>query len=123
MLIPLAKELFVKYGWTLYLCGTIIHTDKKTQTGEDIPFVKLSRGARDKLPRGWFREAVLQLRDNCGYIQCTSTWKDKKQVVMFLHTNTIGRTKDHTVRRHVPGQRERNVIQKLHMLSKLMSSS
>ena len=42
------------------------------------------------------------------FIQCT-TWKDKKQV-MFLHTNTIGRTKDNHVRRHVRGQRDRNVI-------------
>jgi hypothetical protein len=66
---------------------------------------------RDSVPRGWFREAVLELKTNSGKrfcIQCT-TWKDKKQV-MFLHTNTIGRSKEDYVHRHVRGQRERQKI-------------
>ena len=106
--VKLAKELFIKYGWTL--CGTMTPTDKKTRTGHDVPFHKLSTGAKASVPRGWFREAVLELCDRGRkfYIQCT-TWKDKKQV-MFLHTNTIGRTKDNHVRRHIRGQRDRNVI-------------
>jgi hypothetical protein len=106
--IKLAKELFIKYGWTL--CGTITPTDKKTRAGHDVPFCKLSTGAKAAIPRGWYREAVLQLADRGRkfFIQCT-TWKDKKQV-MFLHTNTIGRSKDNHVRRHVRGQRDRNII-------------
>jgi hypothetical protein len=106
--VKLAKELFIKYGWTL--CGTMTPTDKKTRTGHDVPFCKLSTGAKATVPRGWYREAVLQLVDRGRkfFIQCT-TWKDKKQV-MFLHTNTIGRTKDNHVRRHIRGQRDRNVI-------------
>ena len=57
---------------------------------------------------------MLELADHGRkfFIQCT-TWKDKKQV-MFLHTNTIGRTKDNHVRRHVRGQRNRNVIRAPH---------
>ena len=39
------------------------------------------------------------------YIQCM-TWKDKKQGC-FLHSNAIGCSKTHTVRRHSRGQRER----------------
>lgn len=82
--IKLAKHLFEKYGWTF--CGTITPTDKKSRSSHDVPFLKLSRSARDSVPRGWFREAVLELKTNRGKrfcIQCT-TWKDKKQV-KFLH--------------------------------------
>ena len=50
--INLAKHLFEKYRWTLV--GTIIPTDKKTREDHDIPFLKLSNGARKQLDRGWF---------------------------------------------------------------------
>jgi hypothetical protein len=105
----LAEHLFVKYGWTL--CGTLTPTDKKTRTRKDVPFLKLSNGARNAVPRGWYREAVLEMKTARGkrfFIQCT-TWRDKKQV-MFLHSNTIGRSYDNYVRRHVRGQQNRNVI-------------
>ena len=64
-----------------------------------------------EVPRGWYREAVLKLRTRSGknyFVQCT-TWRDKKQVV-FLHYTGIGRSKDHSVRRHSRGKREREVI-------------
>jgi hypothetical protein len=50
--IKLAKELFIKYGWTL--CSTITPTDKKTRVGHDVPFCKLSTGAKAAIPRGWY---------------------------------------------------------------------
>jgi hypothetical protein len=105
----LAEHLFVKYGWTL--CGNLTPTNKKTRTRKDVPFLKLSNGTRNAVPRGWYREAVLEMktaRSKRFYIQCT-TWRDKKQV-MFLHSNTIGRSYDNYVRRHVRGQQNRNVI-------------
>jgi hypothetical protein len=86
-------------------------TDKKTRSRRDVPFLKLSNGARNSVPGGWYREAVLEMKTSTGkrfFIQCT-TWRDKKQV-MFVHTNTIGRSYDNFVRRHVRGQQNRNVI-------------
>jgi hypothetical protein len=107
--VSLAEHLFVNYEWTL--CGTMIPTDKKTRLRRDVLFLKLSNGARNAVPRGWYREAVLEMTTPTGklfYLQCT-TWRDKKQV-MFLHTNTIGRSSDNCVRRHVRGVRGRQVI-------------
>ena len=78
--IKLAKHMFNNYGWTIV--GTISPTDKKSRQDEDIPFLKLSNGARLGVKRGWFREAVIKLKSTAGkyyYIQCT-TWRDKKQV-------------------------------------------
>ena len=107
--VELAILLFEKYRWTI--CGTYSPTDKKTRLKHDVPFLKLSNGARNAVPRGWYREAVLEMRTASGklfYIQVT-TWRDKKQV-MFIHTNTIGRSINNFVRRHVRGERQRNVI-------------
>jgi hypothetical protein len=78
--IKLAKHLFEKYRWTLV--GTIVPTDtKKTREDHDIPFLKLSKEARNQLNRGWFWEACIQLSAGKThyYLQCT-TWNDKNQV-------------------------------------------
>ena len=80
--------------------GTITPTDKKSRADEDIPFLKLSNGARNMIPRGWFREAVIELRTSSGKkycVQCT-TWRDKKQVV-FLTSNRTGASTGLRVRR------------------------
>jgi len=72
--VKLAKESFEKYGWTIV--GTISPTDKKSREDEDIPFIKLSNGARLGVEHGWLCEAVIQLKSPSGktyYIQCT-TW-------------------------------------------------
>ena len=50
--VKLAKHLFEKYKWTMV--GTIVPTDKKTCEDHDIPFLKLSNGARNGLEIGWF---------------------------------------------------------------------
>ena len=42
--VKLAKELFIKYRWTL--CGTMTPGDKKTCVGHDVSFCKLSIGYR-----------------------------------------------------------------------------
>ena len=87
----LAKHLFEKYGWTLV--GTISPTDKKSRQDLDVPFLKLSEGARNKVERGWYREAVIKMKTSTGktyYIQCT-TWRDRKQV-MFISSNRVGAT-------------------------------
>ena len=57
--IRLAKLMYEKYGWSIV--GTITPTKKKQRDKEDFLFVKLSNGARNLLPRGWFREATIKL--------------------------------------------------------------
>lgn len=102
----LAMHMFEKYGWTI--CGTIVPTEKKSRTDIDVPFLKLSNGARNGLERGWFREAAIELKTKSNkryYIQCT-TWRDKKQV-MFLHNTEVGRSDGFSVMRHVKGQKRR----------------
>ena len=106
--VALATLLFEKYGWTLV--GTIVPTDKGQREKYDIPFSKLSKGAKDQLERGWFREAVIEMKTRTGkkyYIQCT-TWKDKKQVC-FLSSNRVGSSagKDITVLRGSKGTKKK----------------
>jgi len=88
--VKVAKDMFEEYGWAIV--GIIIPTDKKSREDEDIPFLKLSNGARNRVKRGWYREAVLKVKAKIGkhyyyYIQCT-TWRNKKQVC-FLNTNQV----------------------------------
>ena len=52
MSVKLAKHMYENYGWTIV--GTISATDKKSREDEDIPFLKLSNGARLGVERGWF---------------------------------------------------------------------
>jgi hypothetical protein len=64
----------------------MVPTNKKAHQDMDVPFLKLSNGAKDKVERGWFREACIQCKMDTGktfYVQHT-TWKDRKQVC-FLH--------------------------------------
>ena len=101
--VKLAKHMFNEYGWTIV--GTISPTDKKSRADEDIPFLKLSNGARNGVKRGWFREAVIKLKAKSGkhyYIQCT-TWRDKKQVC-FLSNNDVGSSSGLSLLRHVKGK-------------------
>ena len=63
--VKLAKHLFEKYRWTMV--GTIVPTDKKTCEDHDIPFLKLSNGARNGLERGWFCEACVKLSADSGH--------------------------------------------------------
>ncbi len=99
--VKMAKHLYKKYWWTLV--GTVVPTEKTSRSDEDLPFVKLSNGARNKLRRGWFCEAYmmknLSMSMKAYYMQCT-TWKDKKQV-MFLATNQVGFSQGLTVQRHM----------------------
>ena len=107
--IKLAKHMFEQYGWTMI--GTFVPSEKKHREKEDFPFLKLSNGARNSVARGWFREAVLELKSPTGttyYIQAT-TWRDKKQVC-FVSTSNVGFSNGLSVRRHVRGKREREVI-------------
>jgi hypothetical protein len=64
--VSLAKHLFVKYGWTLCGTSTMTPTDKKTRPRRDVPFLKLSNGARNAVPRGWYWEAVLEMKTPTG---------------------------------------------------------
>merc|ERR1712197_297235 len=78
--VPLAMHLFKKYGWLF--TGTLTPTEKKQREDLDFPFLKLSNGALNLLPRGLFREAVVQLKTAFWKSFCiqATTWKDKKQV-------------------------------------------
>jgi hypothetical protein len=49
----LAKHLYNKYRWTCI--GTIIPTEKKERGHHDLPFHKLSNGARNMVERGWYQ--------------------------------------------------------------------
>jgi len=107
--IGLAKHIFACYGWLIV--GTIVPTDKKDRNDDDPPFLKLSNGALDSIERGWYRESSLKVKApgrRNFFIQCT-TWKDKKQV-MFLHTNMVGPSTIHTVRRGMKGRANRIMI-------------
>ncbi len=108
MSVKLAKHLFEKYRWTMV--GTIVPTDKKTRKDHDIPFLKLSNGARNGLERGWFCEACVKLSvgKTPYYLQFT-TWKDKKQV-SFLSNNKFGQSDGMAVQRHVRGKPTRDTI-------------
>ncbi|GFH50228.1 hypothetical protein CTEN210_06704 [Chaetoceros tenuissimus] len=102
----LAKHLYENHGWTLV--GTITPTDKKARSDHDVPFLKLSNGGLKAVPRGWYREAIIEIKsanNNRYCIQCT-TWRDKKQV-MFLHTKLVGPSVAHQVKRHVKGKQQR----------------
>ena len=97
--VKLARYFFEEFGWTI--TGTYAATDKKSRADYDFPFLRLSRGACDSIKRGWFREAVLEMKTPTGkkyYIQAT-TWRDKKQVC-FLSTNEVGFSDGMTVKRH-----------------------
>eukprot|EP00956_Cyclotella_meneghiniana_P022924 scaffold43919_cov42-Cyclotella_meneghiniana.AAC.1 len=108
--VKLARYFFEEFGWTI--TGTYAPTDKKSRSDEDFPFLRLSRGARDSVKRGWFREAVLELRTPTGkkyYIQAT-TWRDKKQVC-FLSSNEIGFSDGMSVKRHTKKRAKRDTIE------------
>ncbi len=101
----LVKHLYNKYRWTCV--GTIVPTEKNEWASNDLPFHKLSNGARTMIERGWYHEAAIKLRAENSrheyYIQC-STWKDKKQV-MFLSNNKVGHSVGLTVSRRVRGKK------------------
>jgi len=42
--------MVVKYGWTIV--GTIVSTDTNLHEHKDIPFLKLSNGARNGVKQG-----------------------------------------------------------------------
>ncbi len=106
--VKMAKHLRKQYWWTLV--GTVVPTKKTSPSDEDLPFVKLSNSARNKLRRGWFCEAYmmkkLPMSRKANYMQCT-TWKDKKQV-MFLATNRVGFSQGLNVQWHVKGKKTWN---------------
>ncbi len=81
----LAKHLYENYQWTLV--GTAAPTEKTSRSDEDLPFVKLSNGARNKLRRGWFCEAYMMKKlprlMKAYYMQCT-TWKDRNRLCFLL---------------------------------------
>ena len=102
-------HLFTMYGWLF--TGTTTTTDKKQREDYDFPFLKLSKGALNELPRGWFREAVLQLKTNTGKPYCiqATTWRDKKQV-NFLSSEEIGASVGLSVKRSSKKKKRRATI-------------
>jgi hypothetical protein len=108
--LSLVKHLHNKYRWTCV--GTIVPTEKNERASHDLPFHKLSNGARNMTERGWYCKAAIKLRAENSrhdyYIQC-STWKDKKQV-MFLSNNRIGRSVGLTVNRRVRDKKHPDTI-------------
>ncbi len=80
-------------------------TEKTSRSNEDLPFMKLSKGARNKLRKGWFCEAYMRKNlpwsKKAYYMQCT-TRNDEKQV-MFLATNRVWFSQGLTVQQHVKG--------------------
>ena len=56
--VKLVKHLYESYWLTIV--GTVVPTKKTSQSNEDLVFVKLSNGARNKLRRGWFCDAYMK---------------------------------------------------------------
>eukprot|EP00956_Cyclotella_meneghiniana_P002128 scaffold2418_cov58-Cyclotella_meneghiniana.AAC.2 len=83
-----------------------IHNQKGRKSRADSDFfLRLSRGAKDSVKRGWFREAVLEMKTPSGkkyYIQA-------KQVC-FLSTNEVGFSDGMTVKRHTKKRERRDTI-------------
>jgi hypothetical protein len=107
--VALARHFMDHYGWCIV--GTFNASDKKSRADLDFPFLKLSRGARDSVARGWFREAIVEMKTPTGktyYIQAT-TWRDKKQVC-FLSTSSVGFSDGMTVKRHTRKRAKRDTI-------------
>ena len=70
-----------------------------------VSFAKLSKGATKTIPRGWYREAVLQMR-----VGQKEFYAVQKQV-MFIHTTNIGSShRKLTVRRSKSGHGGREVF-------------
>ena len=58
----------------LNIAGTYVQTKKKHHKKHNFPFLRLSNGARRKLPWDWYWEAALKVRVPSGreyYIQAT----------------------------------------------------
>jgi hypothetical protein len=85
--------MFERYSWTI--AGTVVPTDKKTR---DIPFFKMSYGAKNEVKHGWFCEAVLECfaQGNKQYYIQATTWHDIKQVT-FLSSNKVDASYGHMV--------------------------
>ena len=47
--VKLAYHIFENYGWKIV--GNIVPTDKKSRSDKDLPFLKLSNGAREMVKR------------------------------------------------------------------------
>ena len=104
----LCKQFFERYGWTVV--GTITSTDKKARADEDIPFLKMSKGALLGLERGWYREAVIKMKTKQGktyYIQCT-TWRDKKTSLFLVFKSCWGEPRIDRQETHKEEKTERN---------------
>lgn len=66
-----------QHTWTI--TGEYTPTDKKSHPNKDFPFPIFSEGAHDSFKRGWFRDAVIELRSPSNkkhFIQAT-TRQDK----------------------------------------------
>ena len=88
----LATHMWNKYGWTI--CGTITLTDKKSRQDYDVPFVKMSKGALNMVPRGWFREAVWRYllpapRRNFGYRLLLGVIRNKYHSFILIRWGTV----------------------------------
>ena len=93
----LAKNMFNKYGWEIV--STILSTDKKSRSDNDITFLKLSNVARNGLQWGWYHVAAIKAKNptvKVYHIQYT-TWSNKNQV-WFLNLNEVGYTDVLTVK-------------------------
>ena len=81
------KHVHETYG--MLFVGTMKLTEKKTRTGADFPFRKLSSGAMKLVQRGWSRVAFQKVQVRGGHFVAQATiWRDKK-VVAFLHNHKV----------------------------------
>lgn len=85
------KFLLCTYG--MLMVGTYALTNKKSRTGSDFPFAKLSNKALKSIPRGWSRSAMQTIykstRSQTVWFRMQATiWKDKK-LVGFLHNYLV----------------------------------
>ena len=76
----LTRHLFENYVWTLV--GTITPTDKRIRQEYDVLLLKLSNGTLKEVERGWFCEAIMEVKAKNGLCYCI-------QCSMQSNTNTV----------------------------------
>ena len=107
----LALMQFVWLSYSMFLVGTYRVSKKKSRTGDDFPFHKISPAALKHKPRGWMRRAVRKFGSNFGNMTAQAlVWKDKKQVAILSNWLVQPATAADSVLRYVKGATQKAVV-------------
>ena len=99
------------FVWSVYgmlMVGRFkLTSTKKSWTGADFPYHKLSNGALDLTHCGWMWTAVKEVKPTNAskFVVQATVWRDKKEVA-FLHNFLVKPSHNHETRCQVKGQAE-----------------